>query len=240
VPQPRQIFAFSGVIDDEPGQKPTFALIAHALALTEATRPKVCYVPTAIGDNQRAIDHYTSVFSARGDVDFSVLKLFSQPSVPDIRGHLLGQDLIFVEGGSVANLMAVWRVHGLREIMRECWEAGVVLSGASAGSICWHLGGTTDSFSDALDPFTDGIGLLPYSNGVHDDFAGQPRRTLYREWVANGTFSAGYATEDGVGLHYIGTDLYEAVTIREGKNAWYVSQSADGSYDEKAIPARLI
>jgi peptidase E len=140
----------------------------------------------------------------------------------------------------VVNLMAVWRAHGLHEIMRECWEAGVVLGGGSAGSLCWHLGGPTDSFSDALDPFTDGIGLLPYSNGVHDDFATQPRRTVYRQMVAGGTFGAGYASEDGVGLHYLDTRLAEAVRIRPGKRAWHVEPDGDGGWREQEIPPRDI
>jgi peptidase E len=174
------------------------------------------------------------------EVDFSVLKLFPQPSFPDVRGHLLGQDVIFVEGGSVVNLMAVWRAHGLREILRECWASGVVLTGGSAGSICWHQGGTTDSFSDDLDPFTDGIGLLPYSNGVHDDFNGQPRRETYRRMVADGTLGPGYATDDGVGLHYVGTEMVEAISIRDGKKAWYVTPDGDGGSTTSAIEPRQI
>jgi peptidase E len=83
-----------------------------------------------------------------------------------VREHLLAQDVIFVSGGSVVNLLAVWRAHRLDEILRECWEAGVVLAGESAGSMCWHLGGLTDSFRDALDPVTNGLGFLPFSNGV--------------------------------------------------------------------------
>ncbi len=149
-------------------------------------------MPTAVGDSPEAVAAFTAAAEAAGaDAEISVLTLFAQPSVPDIRAHLLGQDVIVVSGGSVANLMAVWRVHGLRETMRDCWEAGVVLSGGSAGSLCWHLGGPTDSFRDELDPFTDGIGLLPFSNGVHDDFATQPRRDTYRQLVAAGIFPAG-------------------------------------------------
>ena len=106
--------------------------------------------------------------------------------------------MILVEGGSVANLMAVWRVHGLDQILRECWKAGVVLAGPSAGSLCWHTGGPTDSFGDELAPFRDGLGLVPFSNGVHDDFTDQPRRKIYRDLVADGTLDAGYATEDGL------------------------------------------
>jgi hypothetical protein len=113
----------------------------------------------------------------------------------------------------MVNLLAVWRAHGLAQILRECWEAGVVLAGTSAGSPCWHLGGPTDSFSDSLAPFTDGLGFLPCSNGVHDDLDDQPRRRIYRQLAGQGSLPPGYATEDGVGLHYVGTRLHEAVSV---------------------------
>ena len=142
--------------------------------------------------------------------------------MPDVRAHLLAQDLLWVEGGSVVNLMAVWRAHGLPAILRECWEAGVVLAGGSAGSLCWHLGGPTDSFGDGLDVFTGTLGWLPYSNGVHDDLGDQPRRERYRTAVATGELPPGHATEDGVGLHYVGTELAEAVTVVPGARAWRV------------------
>ena len=115
-----------------------------------------------------------------------------------------------------------------------------MLAGASAGSLCWHLGGPTDSFSDSLDPFTDGLGFVPYSNGVHDDFDDQPRREVYRQLVADGMLPAGYASEDGVGLHYIGTELHEAVSIRAGKRAWWVERDSAAGYTENSISARLI
>jgi peptidase E len=124
--------------------------------------------------------------------------------------------------------------------MRECWEAGVVLAGGSAGSLCWFRGGPTDSFRDDLDPFTDGIGMLPASNGVHDDSATQPRRQVYRQMVADGTFGAGYATEDGVGLHYIDTGLHEAVSMLPGKQAWRVRPDGAGGYAEEPVAARLL
>lgn len=235
-----QIFAFSGA-DYVPGRPTTYALIRHACGLTAPSgRLRLCYLPTAVGDSQRHIDHYTSVFMVQPDVDFSVLSLFPQPSFADARAHLLSQDVVFVDGGSVVNLMAVWRAHGLREIFQECWESGVVLTGGSAGSICWHQGGTTDSFSNDLDPFTDGIGLLPYSNGVHDDSPDQPRRETYRRMVADGTFAHGYATEDGVGLHYVGTEMVEAISIRDGKRAWYVAPDGSGGSTVSAIEPRRI
>ena len=241
MPAIRQIFAFSGLLAGNPEQRDSFALIEHAVSLAPQTeRRRVCYLPTAVGDSQASIDHMTAVFGARPDIDFSVLRLFTQPSVPDVRGHLLTRDVLLVEGGSAVNLIAVWRAHGLAEIMRDCWDAGVVLAGWSAGSICWHVGGPTDSFTDALDPFIDGLGLVRFSNGVHDDFDGQPRRHVFRRLVAERALPAGYASEDGVGLHYVGADLAEAVTIVAGKWAWWVEAAPNGGFRQQPIEPRLI
>jgi peptidase E len=240
--QRRRIFAFSGVLKPQPDGPPPGALLDFAIGLAATSRPvrRLCYIPTAIGDRQDAIDHYTTRFAERDDVEFSFLRLFTQPNVPDVRAHLLSQDVILVEGGSVVNLVAVWHAHGLPEILRECWEKGIVLTGASAGSMCWHAGGPTDSFRDNLDPFTGGLAFLPYSNGVHDDLDDQPRRTAFRELIANGELPAGYATEDGTGLLYAGTELREAVTILPGRHAWHVTPDGNGGYAEQAIVPRLI
>lgn len=236
----RQVFAWSGLLDLRDGDASTWELIAHALSLAPSDR-RVTYVPTAVGDAQSAVDRMVDAFTARRpDVDLTVLRLFPQPSVPDLRRHLLAQDVVLVEGGSVANLVAVWRAHGLPAVLRECWEAGVVLTGTSAGSLCWHVGGPTDSFGDELTPFTDGLGLLPFSNGVHDDLADQPRRRVHRDLVASGALPGGYATEDGVGLHYRGTELVEAVTVRPGARAWSVEPTADGGVHSEPVVARRI
>jgi peptidase E len=238
----RQIFAYSGVLRPDPGGPGSARLVEHAISLAPRGHPvrRLCYIPTAVGDLPEAIKSRTATFAGRSDVEFSVLRLFPQPSVPDIRAHLLGQDVLLVEGGSVVNLMAVWTAHGLPTILRECWESGVVLAGPSAGSLCWHVGGPTDSFRDALDPFTGGLGFLPGSNGVHDDLDEQPRRRAFRELIAEGRLPAGYATEDGVGLHYIGAALREAVTILPGKRAWRVARGAGRGYTEEPVTPRLI
>ncbi len=150
------------------------------------------------------------------------------PNIPDVRTHLLGQDVIWVGGGSVANLLAVWRAHGLDTIMREAWEAGVVLAGVSAGSLCWHTGGTTDSFGPDLRAVTNGLGLLPFSNTPHYD--SEPgRRPLYQKLVADGTLPDGWATDDGVGLHFRGTELVEAVADRPDVYAWRVQRIPAGT-----------
>ncbi len=237
----RQVFAFSGILNRPPGEKPNPALVEYAVSLAAGHgKKRVCFIPTATGDSPSAIEALTEVFTDRGDVDFSVLTLFTQPSVPDVAAHLLAQDTVLVGGGSAVNLMAVWRAHGLDTVMRECWEAGVVLAGWSAGSLCWHRGGPTDSFGDSLAVFTDGLGFLPYSNGVHDSLGDQPRRRVYRESIANGELPAGYATEDGVGLHYIGTELHEAVAMQDGARAWWVEPSPGGGYHDEPIPPRML
>lgn len=205
--KPKQVFAFSGILNRPPGEKPDPTFLEYAVSLAPGHGAKrVCFMPTATGDSPSAIQAVTEVFAARQDVDFSVLTLFTQPSVPDVEAHLMEQDVLLVGGGSVVNLMAIWRAHGLARVMRECWEAGVVLAGWSAGSLCWL-----------------------------DD---QPRRRVYREYVASGELPAGYATEDGVGLHYIGIELHEAVAMRDGAQAWWVAPAPDGGYRDEPIPTR--
>ncbi len=153
----------------------------------------------------------------------SHLELFTMPNVPDVRAHLLAQDVIWVGGGSVANLLAVWRVHRLDEVLRECWESGVVLGGVSAGSICWYVGGPTDCYGLDLRVSPPGLGLLPYGNGVHYDSEEQ-RRPLLHGLVEKGDLPTSHATDDGVGLVYEGTELVEAVADRPGVAAYVVER----------------
>ena len=172
-------------------------------------------------------------------VEVTHLDLFPMPAVDDMLGHLLAQDVVWVHGGSVANLLAIWRVHGLDGVFRDVWQAGVVLGGVSAGSICWHVGGTTDSFGPDLRPVTNGLALLPYSNGVHYDSEAQ-RRPLFQRLIADGTIPPGYATDDGVGLLYRGTEMVEAVTEVPGKGAYHVDRTPDGAAVETRIEPRLL
>ena len=169
----------------------------------------------------------------------SHLALFPMPNVADPRELLLGQDVIWVFGGSVAGLLAMWRLHGIDEAMREAWQAGVVLTGVSAGSICWHIGGTTDSFGPELRPVTDGLALVPFSNGVHYDSEPQ-RRPLFQSLIGDGTLPAGYATEDGTGVLYRGERFVEAVSEQAGKQAYHVSRTADGTVVEQPLETRLL
>jgi peptidase E len=235
-----QILACSGVIYPPEDFPPRWrgAQIWQAMQLSGVREPKACLIATAVGDAREYIAEWHRVAGGHGAVGSTDLQLFPQPSVPDVRAHLMAQDVIFVSGGSVVNLLAVWRAHRLDEILRDCWEAGVVLAGQSAGSLCWHLGGVTDSFSDSLDPVGNGLGFLPFSNGVHDDLPDQPRRVRFRELVAQRVLPPGYATEDGTGLHYVGTRLAEVLGVLPGRRAWHVMPEGEAGYAETAIPAR--
>lgn len=213
-------------------------LIRYALELTEAARPKLCFVSTATGDNDVVVRACYAACAGEA-VEPSHLSLFAMPNVDDVRAHLLSQDAIWVGGGSVANLLAVWRVHGLDTVFAKAWEAGVLLGGVSAGSICWHVGGTTDSFGPELRAVTNGLGLLPYGNGVHYDSEPQ-RRPLLQRLVASGELPRSYATDDGTGLHYVGTKLSEAVSELPGRSAWRVDPDGAGGVTEVALPTRLL
>jgi peptidase E len=200
--------------------------------------PRLCIIATAGGDNPQELVSLYSAFGRLGMV-VSHLGLFSQPNYADVSAHLLSQDIIWVSGGSTPNLLAVWRVHGLEQILRRCWESGVVLMGCSAGSVCWHVGGTTDGLGLPLRPVLDGLAFLPYSNSPHYD--GEPeRRPAFHKLIGSKTLPDGYATDNGVGLVFRGTELAEAITEVAGANAYRVEWAGAGAVSEVAITPRLI
>ena len=221
-----------------PGRRSRVAfgpLVHHCLELSGVSgrTPRLTHVGTAGGDQAHWNAWVLEAGQAAG-VATTNLSLFPMPSVEDVLGHLLEADVVWVNGGSVVNLLAVWRAHGLDRVMRQVWEAGVVLGGVSAGSICWHTGGTTDSFGPRLDPVTDGLGLVPYANGVHYD-SEERRRPLVHSLVADGTLGRTYCTDDGAGLVYRGTDLECAVVERDGAGAYVVERDASGAAVEERL-----
>jgi peptidase E len=211
---------------------------AIELAGVMGRAPRVCYLASALGDSADSIRNFYDAANLRG-LHPSHLALFPMPNVEDMRNHLLSQDVIWVGGGSVAGLLAMWRLHGVDELMREAWQGGVVLTGVSAGSICWHVGGSTDSFGPQLRPVTNGLGLIPFSNGVHYDSELQ-RRPIFHSLIGDGTLPDGYATDDGVGVLYRCTEFVEALTERDGKGAYWVSRNADGTVTEERLDTRRL
>ena len=200
------------------------------LGLTDKERPRVCFVPTASSEHP---DVLVSLYASLGGrADCTHVPFFPWPP-EDLRELLLSQDQIWVSGGNTANMLAIWRVHGFDELLREAWEGGVVLAGASAGMICWFEAGVTDSFGPQLEGMRDGLGFLSGSACPHFDGEDR-RRPRYRELVESG-FPPGIAADDSVALHYVGTELREVVTARDGAGAYRIEPGS-----ETPLEARLL
>jgi peptidase E len=213
-------------------------MILGALAATKKDRPRVCLVETAGGDPSDWYAVLYEAFNAAG-CDVTELRLFTQPSAEPIE-RLTSCDFVWVGGGSVANLLALWRLHGVDLAMREAWEKGVILAGVSAGSLCWHVGGTTDSFGPTLRPVTNALGFLPYANGVHYDAETQ-RRPLLQQLMKEGVLGPlAYSTDNHVGIWYEGVEPTTVVADVDDDPsngpAAYRTEFVNGEINETRLP----
>jgi peptidase E len=235
----RQIVAFGGGGFSMESGNPL--LDDYVLGLTGAARPKVCFLPSASGDADHYIVRFYRAFGA-DRCEASHISLFRREQGPeDLRDHLLAQNLIYVGGGSVVSLLGVWQAHGIDAILREAWQRGVVLCGLSAGSLCW--------FAEAVTGFHGAprrlaaLGLLPFSNCVHYE-PGSSRRRAYHDFLRAG-MRAGYATEDGAALHFVGAELSRVVASRpeargyrlEAVDEWVVETRIATTYLGDSRPA---
>jgi peptidase E len=225
-----QIVGFGGHAVGAPESR---ALEDWLLGLTGKERPRVLFVPTASGEPPDYIVRFFDALADRAEV--SHLDFFPWPPA-DLRDFVLGHDLVYVGGGNTANMLAIWREHGMDEIVREAWQAGVVLCGTSAGMICWFEAGVTDSFGPQLEGM-ECLGLIPGSACPHYD-GEELRRPRYHELVAGG-IPGGWAADDGVAIHFEGWELREAVAALPGKSAYRVALR-DGEVVEELVDARLI
>jgi peptidase E len=211
----RQVVACGGAFfGDAPG------LCHYVLALTDRPRPRICLIPTASGDRDEYVLRFYEQLASIAEL--SHLALFRR-TVPDVREHLLAQDVILVSGGNTGSMLAVWRLHGVDSALREAWEQGVVLAGTSAGGLCWFEDGVTDSFGPQLGALHDGLGLLPGSFCPHYDSEPE-REPTYKRLVASGDIVPGYAADDLVALHFKGTELVDIVAGRPGARAFRVER----------------
>jgi peptidase E len=207
----------------------TDRLYEYILGLTAKERPRILFIPTAVGDDAEATVWFYDRFARRGDA--SHLDTFPWPP-ENLRDVILSQDVINVSGGNTANMLAIWKVHGIDIALREAWERGVVLCGASAGMICWFEAGITDSFGPQLEGM-DCLGFLPGSACPHYD-GEELRRPRYRDLV-DGGFAEGVAADDGVGIHYVGTEISEIVTCRPGASAYRVTRDGEARLEAREL-----
>jgi dipeptidase E len=203
------------------------------VGLTGRERPRMLYIGTAMAEDPASTLRMYDTFGGLGEV--SRLEFFPWPP-EDLRSVVLDQDLIFVGGGNSANMLAIWRLHGVDRLLREALDRGVDLSGSSAGGLVWFDSGVTDSFGPQLES-TEYLGFLSGSFCPHWDDEEQ-RRPRYHELLKDG-LPAGYAADAGVGLHFVNRELQEVVACNEGTQAYRLELS-DGQVVETPIEARAL
>ena len=201
------------------------------LRLAAVDSPRICYVGTASAHQPERIEQFYDAFRSRSCRP-SHLELFGMPDSP--AAHVAEQDVIYVGGGNTANMLAIWRVHGVDRALREAWERGAVVGGMSAGANCWFEDSVTDSFGSQLRALGNGLGLLPGSFCPHYD--GEPeRRPAFTRLVSEGVLPPGFAADDDAAFHFQGTELREVVSQREGTQGWRVTPEG-----EEALEPRLL
>lgn len=211
------------------------------LGLSRRQPPKVCFVPTASADSATYIVRFYRAFAGRCIP--TDLTLWNSPSLTrqpaltsDLAAFVAEQDVIYVGGGNTANLLVLWRHHGLDVLVRRAWSNGVVLAGVSAGMLCWFRGGVTDSYG-GLEPFNDGLGLVDATACPHYD-GERERRPTYHRLIAAG-MKSGYAADDGAALHFCGPNLIEVISSRPEASAYRV-ELIDDHVSETRLPARFL
>jgi peptidase E len=222
----RHIVGLGGA-GDTPEQ--TGRLYDYVLGLTGKTRPRLLFIPTAAADSADGIVMFYEWFAGRAEC--SHMRTFPWPPA-NLREVILEQDAICVSGGNTANMLAIWRAHGIDRLLREAWESGILLWGASAGMICWFEAGVTDSFGPQLEGM-DCLGFLSGSACPHYDGEDR-RRPRYRELV-DGGFPEGLAADDGVGIHYVGTEMSVIVTCRPSTAAYRVTRDGEERLDTREL-----
>ncbi len=203
----KQIVALGGGGFSEGGP---LILEKYILEQTGKERPKVCFVPTASGDSEGYVERF---YAGLGELNCELthLALFRR-TVADLVAFACAQDVIYVGGGNTLNMMAIWRAHGVDVALREAYKRGTVMTGLSAGSICWFQHGPSDSFGGVLRPI-DGLGILPMSHCPHYD-SEESRRPTYQKLIAEGQLLPGYAADDDAALHFVEGKLFRVVAAR--------------------------
>jgi peptidase E len=234
VPDSRRILAMGGGGFTMPDDQ-SAALDRFVLELTGKEVPRICFLPTASGDPREQVTRFQERF---GDwpCEPSILSLFhlGRDRIDPI-AHILSQDALYIGGGSMRNMLAIWREHGIDEAMRTAWHRGVVLAGLSAGAMCWFEGGV--SMSGGQPEVVNGIGLLPGSLTVHLDGEAE-RMPVYARAVGTGVLAPGYAAEDCAALVFHGTELAECVASRAGARVLRVQADGVGGILSRTLPVR--
>jgi dipeptidase E len=198
------------------------ALDAYVVNQARRKTPSVCFVGTASGDADAYIVRFYTAFLQLGCRP-THLRFFDR--TPDLQAFLLRQDVIYVGGGNTRSMLAVWRDWDMPNLLRQAWDAGVVLAGVSAGAICWFEAGVTDSSAGRLSPLTC-LGLLAGTCCPHYDGEKERRPTLH-DYVTQRAVPPALALNDGAAAHFVGSDLWRVVSSRPNAKAYRVHLDGD-------------
>lgn len=204
-----------------------------ALGACGVEAPSVCFIPTASGDSDDEIDRFYESFGGER-AKASHLQLFRRGR-RNISRQLEAADVIYVGGGNPANLLALWRLHDVDEMVAEAYHSGTMVIGVSAGASCLFEGYLTDSLGPPLRPMDDGLGLVAGTFCPH--YGSSKRRAKYREVVAEG-FAAGYGVEDGAALHFVDGNLADVLSAHDGAAAYRVCRTE--RVEERTLPIRIL
>jgi dipeptidase E len=214
------------------------AFIRYMAQLTGKTRPKLCYLPTASADSPDGIIAWfknCAPLNVEPSVQESFIESLTQTrSWEDV---FLSVDGIVVSGGNTLNQQAIWKAQGIDAVLRKAWDNGIVLGGASAGSLCWFEEGTTDSRPKELT-IVQGLGFLKGSHSPHYD-AEPGRRPLYQKLIGSGAMKPGYACDNNAGIYFEDNEVKRVVASRAGAKVYYVSR-INGQVVERAIEPEII
>ncbi len=211
------------------------ALDRHLLSLTGEPRPSVLFVPTASGDSDNYVQRFFTAYSTL-PCRPSWLPLFRRGGTP-VDAAIRAADLVLVGGGNTANMLAIWKAHGVDRALRAAWERGTVLAGVSAGAICWFEQGSTDSFGPGLAGL-ECLGFLPGSFTPHYD-GEAARRPRLHEMIGRGELASGWAADDGCAVVFSGREQVDVVLSRDAARGFRVERTPDGVVETPLVGRRL-
>jgi peptidase E len=214
------------------------AFIRYMAELTGKERPRLCYLPTASADSESGTIRWFQSCAPLEVIPFVQESFISSYSTDQSWEEIfLSMDGIVVSGGNTLNQQAIWRAQGIDQVLREAWDRGIVLGGASAGSLCWFEEGTTDSRPKELTK-VECLGFLRGSHSPHYD-AEEARRPTYHRLIRSGELKPGYACDNNAGIYFQDNEVSRVVATREGAKAYYVSLR-NGEIVEEVLEPEII
>lgn len=214
------------------------AFIRYLAEITGKPRPKLLYLPTASADSPTGIiSWYTSCAPLNVEASHQNSFIASTRQTRSWEEVLLSVDGIVCSGGNTLNQQAIWKAQGIDLILRQAWDRGIVLGGASAGSLCWFEEGTTDSRPKELST-VQGLGFLKGSHSPHYD-AEPGRRPLYQKLVGSGQMKPGYACDNDAGIYFEDNTVKRVVSTRAAAKVYYVSVEGGQVVEKVMEPERI-